>query len=60
MTLRNLLWLTVMATLLMAGANLIGLTAEREWIVDPGTYSQRSTSTTRVPGALIADFTLTL
>ena len=44
----------------MLGANLIGLTAEREWIVDPGTYSQRSTSTTRVPGALIADFTLTL
>jgi len=44
----------------MLGANLIGLTAEREWIVDPGTYGQRSTATTRLPGALIADFTLTL
>jgi len=44
----------------MLGANLIGLTAEREWIVDPSTYSQRSTATTRLPGALIADFTLTL
>ena len=44
----------------MLGSNLIGLTAEREWIVDPSTYSQRSTATTRLPGALIADFTLTL
>ena len=44
----------------MLGTNLIGLTAEREWIVDPGSYGQRSTATTRLPGALIADFTLTL
>jgi predicted Zn-dependent protease len=44
----------------MLGTNLIGLTTEREWIVDPGSYSQRSTATTRLPGALVADFTLTL
>ena len=44
----------------MLGENLVGLTAEREWIVDSGTYSQRSTSSTRLPGALVADFTLTL
>jgi predicted Zn-dependent protease len=44
----------------MLGENLVGLTTEREWIVDPGTYSQRSTSTTRLPGALVTDFTLTL
>jgi predicted Zn-dependent protease len=43
----------------MLGENLIGLTAEREWIVDSSTYSQRSTATTRLPGALIDDFTLT-
>ena len=44
----------------MLGENLVGLTAEREWILDPSTYSQRSTATTNVPGALIEDFTLTL
>jgi len=44
----------------MLGENLVGLTAEREWILDPSTYSQRSTATTHVPGALIEDFTLTL
>jgi predicted Zn-dependent protease len=44
----------------MLGENLVGLTAEREWILDPSTYSQRSTASTRVPGVLIEDFTLTL
>jgi len=43
----------------MLGENLIGLTDEREWILDSSTYSQRSTATTRLPGALIEDFTLT-
>jgi predicted Zn-dependent protease len=43
----------------MLGANLIELTDERDWIVDSSTYSQRSTATTRLPGALIDDFTLT-
>ncbi len=44
----------------MLGDNLVGLSAEREWIVDAGSYSQRSTASTRLPGALIDDFTLTL
>jgi predicted Zn-dependent protease len=42
------------------GSNLIGLTAERETILDPGTYYQRSLDSARLPGALIDDFTLTL
>jgi len=44
----------------MLGENLVGLTAEREWLLDPSSYGQRSTATTRLPGALIEDFTLTL
>jgi predicted Zn-dependent protease len=44
----------------MLGKNLIGLTDAREWILDSSTYSQRSTASTRLPGALIEDFTLTL
>lgn len=44
----------------MLGENLVGLTAEREWLLDASTYSQRSTATTRLPGALISEFTLTL
>jgi predicted Zn-dependent protease len=44
----------------MLGENLLALTSEREWLLDPTTYGQRSTTTTRLPGALIRDFTLTL
>ncbi len=44
----------------MLGENLVGLTSEREWLLDPSTYGQRSTATTRLPGALVEDFTLTL
>jgi predicted Zn-dependent protease len=44
----------------MLGENLIGLTDAREWILDSSTYSQRSTASTRLPGALVEDFTLTL
>jgi predicted Zn-dependent protease len=44
----------------MLGQNLIGLTAERELILDPGTYSHRSTDSARLPGVLVDDFTLTL
>jgi len=44
----------------LLGDNLIALTAERELILDPGTYYQRSTDSARLPGALIDDFTLTL
>ncbi len=44
----------------MLGENLVGLTAERELILDPGSYVQRSTDSARLPGALVDDFTLTL
>lgn len=42
------------------GDNLMGLTREREFVLDPGTYHGRSTSSARVPGALVEDFTFTL
>jgi predicted Zn-dependent protease len=42
------------------GRNLVGLTAEREMILDPETYGARSTSSGHVPGALVEDFTFTL
>ncbi len=42
------------------GENLIGLTAERETILDPGTYDQRSLASARLPGALVDQFTFTL
>jgi predicted Zn-dependent protease len=44
----------------MLGENLIGLGAEREFILDPGSYFQRSTDSARLPGVLVDDFTLTL
>ena len=42
------------------GDNLLGLTRERELILDPGTYFGRSTDSGRMPGALVEDFTFTL
>jgi predicted Zn-dependent protease len=44
----------------MLGQNLIDFTREREWILNSGTYGERSVETSRVPGALLAalDFTL--
>ena len=42
------------------GSHLVGLTKQRDWILDPGTYEWRSTRSARLPGALIDDFTLTL
>lgn len=44
----------------MLGENLVGLTAERDLILDPHTYLSRSTRSGRLPGALVEDFTLTL
>lgn len=43
----------------MLGENLFGLTAEREMILDPGTYFRRSTTSARLPGAIVDDFTFT-
>ena len=44
----------------MLGDKLIGLTQERDFILDPGTYGQRSTISGRIPGALVEDFAFTL
>ena len=44
----------------MLGENLIGLTQEREHILDAGTYQRRSTSSINLPGALVNGFRLTL
>lgn len=44
----------------MLGDRLIDLTAERELILDAGSYFHRSTDSGRLPGALVNDFTFTL
>ena len=44
----------------MLGDQLVDLTAERELILDAGSYHQRSTDSGRVPGALVDAFTFTL
>ncbi len=44
----------------MLGEHLIDLGAERELIMDPGTYGQRSSDSLLVPGILVDGFTLTL
>ncbi len=44
----------------MLGENLVGLTADRDWILDADTYEQRATSSARLPGAMIEDFAFTL
>lgn len=42
------------------GENLVGLTREREMILDNHTYFRRSTTSGRLPGALVEDFKFTL
>jgi predicted Zn-dependent protease len=44
----------------MFGEHLLGLTAERDLIIDASTYHRRSTNSGRLPGALVRDFTFTL
>jgi predicted Zn-dependent protease len=44
----------------MLGANLVELTAEREFVPDPGTYGERSTSSARLPGMLVSAMRFTL
>ena len=44
----------------LLGDKLVDLTSEREMILDPGSYFQRSTDSARLPGVLVDDFTLTL
>ena len=42
------------------GEYLLDLTAERELLLDPGTYGGRSTASALLPGALLSEFELTL
>ena len=42
------------------GPPVMGLTEDRELILDPGTYFGRSTVSGRMPGALVEDFRFTL
>lgn len=42
------------------GEKLLGLTRERDFLLNALTYGNRSTASTRLPGALVEDFTLTL
>ena len=44
----------------MLGDNLIGLTSSRELLIDSGTYEERSTSSARLPGAVVNNFKMTL
>jgi predicted Zn-dependent protease len=44
----------------MLGIHLVGLTVERDFILDPSTYHRRSTDSARLPGALVEQFTFTL
>ena len=44
----------------MMGSGLLGLTEDRELLMDAGTYGGRSTGSARLPGALVDDFVLTL
>ncbi|MGE1174533.1 TldD/PmbA family protein [Pseudomonas sp. BW7P1] len=44
----------------LLGSQLEALTAERELLLSPGTYSQRNTSSALLPGALVSRLTLTL
>ena len=44
----------------MLGDNLVDFTREREWIVNSGTYNQRSIETSRVPGTLLSALHFTL
>jgi predicted Zn-dependent protease len=44
----------------MLGDKLLGLTRERELLIDSDTYGQRSTGSAMLPGALIKDFAFVL
>ena len=44
----------------MLGSELQALTRERDWLQSRSTYGQRSVESSRVPGALLSNLTLTL
>ncbi len=48
------------SVLKLLGDQLVDLTVEREMILSSSTYGQRSTSSVRLPGAVVRDFQFTL
>ncbi|HZM37182.1 MAG TPA: metallopeptidase TldD-related protein [Burkholderiales bacterium] len=44
----------------MLGEKLVDLTAEREMLLDPSTYGERSTASARLPGVLLSGLRFTL
>ncbi|MEO6023382.1 MAG: metallopeptidase TldD-related protein [Burkholderiales bacterium] len=44
----------------MLGENLVALTSEQEFMLDPSSYGERSTNSSRLPGALISGMRFTL
>ena len=44
----------------LLGDNLLGLTKDRDLILDSASYGERSTGSARLPGVLVRDFALTL
>jgi len=44
----------------LLGEHLLGLTAERDFILDPSTYHERSTGSSRLPGPLVEQVNFTL
>jgi len=44
----------------LLGRNLVEISAERELLLDPGTYGERSTASARLPGLLISGMRFTL
>ena len=44
----------------LLGDNLVGLTKEREFLIDGETYDSRRTGSAMLPGALVKDFTFVL
>ena len=44
----------------MLGENLVGLTRERDMLLDPSTYGARSSASARLPGALLSALRFTL
>lgn len=44
----------------MLGEKLLALTREREFLLDPSTYGERSTASARLPGALLSGLRFTL
>lgn len=48
------------SVLRMFGEKLVGLTKQREMLISPSTYGERSTGSAHLPGALVDDFSFTI